>query len=130
MSAADPVMGYDDGVSGFVQRAGRSAKNGLRAMVLPALFLLLVVYFLWNATQGDRGLQAYALRQEQLKSVQADLAKAQADQAGWDRRVSELRNQRLDPDMLDERARAMLNLADPNDVVMPYGPGKRLFAPP
>jgi cell division protein FtsB len=130
MSAADPVMGYDDGVSGFVQRAGRSVKNGLRAMVLPALFLSLVIYFLWNATQGDRGLQAYALRQEQLKSVQADLAKAQADQAGWDRRVSELRNQRLDPDMLDERARAMLNLADPADIVVPYAPGKRLFSPP
>lgn len=99
-------------------------------MVLPALFLLLVAYFLYNATQGDRGLQAYALRQEQLKGVQADLAKAQADQAGWDRRVSELRSQRVDPDMLDERARAMLNLAEPTDIVVPYGQGKKLFTPP
>lgn len=130
MSAADAMIGYAGGVSGFVQRAGRSIKNGLRAMILPSIFMSLVAYFLWNATQGDRGLQAYALRQEQLKSVQADLAKAQADQAGWERRVGELRNQRLDPDMLDERARAMLNLADPADVVMPYGQGKRLFAPP
>ena len=130
MSAAGPAIGYNQAVSGFVERAGRSVKRGLRAMILPALFMSLVAYFLWNATQGDRGLQAYALRQEQLKMVQADLAKAQADQAGWERRVSELRSQRLDPDMLDERARAMLNLADPADVVMPYGPGKRLFAPP
>ncbi len=130
MSAADRLIGYDEGVSGFVQRAGRSLQNGLRAMILPAIFMSLVAYFLWNATQGDRGLQAYALRQEQLRSVRADLAKAQAEQAGWERRVSELRSQRLDPDMLDERARAMLNLADPADVVMPYGPGKRLFAPP
>jgi hypothetical protein len=38
-----------------------------------------------------------------------------------------LRTQRLDPDTLDERARAMLNLADPNDVVVMYGSGKRLF---
>lgn len=128
MSAAGLGIGYDHGVSGFVQRAGRSLQNGLRAMILPALFMLLVAYFLWNATQGDRGLQAYALRQEQLKSVQSDLAKAQADQAAWERRVSELRSQRLDPDMLDERARAMLNLADPGDIVIPYG--KRLFAPP
>ncbi|MDP9095105.1 MAG: septum formation initiator family protein, partial [Pseudomonadota bacterium] len=73
---------------------------------------------------------AYALRQEQLRSVQADLNKAQADQASWERRVSELRSQRVDPDMLDERARAMLNLADPADIVVPYGPGKKLFAPP
>ena len=130
MSAADAIVGYDGGVSGFVQRAGQAVKNGVRAMILPAIFMSLVAYFLWNATQGNRGLQAYALRQEQLKSIQADLAKVQADQAGWERRVSELRAQRLDPDMLDERARAMLNLADPADVVLPYGPGKRLFAPP
>lgn len=130
MSAARAPIGYTDDMSGFVQRAGQSLRNGLRAMVLPALFLLLVAYFLYNATQGDRGLQAYALRQEQLKGVQADLAKAQADQAGWDRRVSELRSQRVDPDMLDERARAMLNLAEPTDIVVPYGQGKKLFTPP
>ena len=130
MSAAGSEIGYNQGVSGFVERAGRSVKNGLRAMILPALFMSLVAYFLWNATQGDRGLQAYAFRQEQLRSVQADLAKAQTDQAGWERRVSELRSQHLDPDMLDERARSMLNLADPADIVVPYGPGKKLFAPP
>lgn len=130
MSAAGRLIDYTDGVSGFAQRAGRSVRNWLRAMILPALFLSLVAYFLWNATQGDRGLQSYALRQEQLKSVRAELAKTQIDQAGWERRVTELRLQRLDPDMLDERARAMLNLADPADIVMPYGQGKRLFAPP
>jgi len=98
--------------------------------VLPALFLSLVAYFLWNATQGDRGLQAYAIRQDQLKAFQAELGKVQAEQSGWERRVSELRPQHLDPDMLDERARAMLNLADPSDIVVPYGQGKRLFSPP
>lgn len=130
MSAARAPIGYTDPMSGFAQRVGQALRNGLRAMVLPALFLLLVAYFLYNATQGDRGLQAYAIRQEQLKTVQADLAKAQTDQAGWERRVSELRSQHVDPDMLDERARAMLNLADPADIVVPYGQGKRLFAPP
>jgi hypothetical protein len=33
----------------------------------------------------------------------------------------------VDPDTLDERSRAMLNLADPADIVVPYGPGKDLF---
>lgn len=130
MSAVRSAIGYTGAMSGFAQRAAGSLKNGLRAIVLPAIFLLLVAYFLWNATQGDRGLQSYAIRQEQLKAVQADLAKVQAEQAGWERRVSELRSQRLDPDMLDERARAMLNLADPSDIVIPYSQGKRLFAPP
>src|SRR3954447_19296659 len=106
---------------------GRMLRRVLKAVAPPALFLLLVAYFLWQATQGERGLKAYAMRQEQLKSVQAELDRTVAEQKGWDRRVSALRPQRLDPDMLDERARAMLNVADPADIVVPYGQGKKLF---
>ena len=95
-------------------------KRQLLAAIAPAIFMALVGYFGWNATQGDRGLKAYAMRQEQLTSVQAE-------RDTWERRVTGLRTQRLDPDTLDERARAMLNVADPNDIVMPYGANKRLF---
>ena len=102
-------------------------KRQLRAAVAPSVFLALVAYFCWNATQGERGLKAYAMRQDQLVSVQADLARTVAERDVWERRVMGLRTQRLDPDTLDERARAMLNVADPADVVLPYGAGKRLF---
>ncbi len=98
-----------------------------RAAVAPSVFLALVGYFCWNATQGDRGLRTYAMRQDQLKTVQAELGRVTQERETWERRVAGLRTQRLDPDTLDERARAMLNVADPADVVMPYGAGKRLF---
>jgi cell division protein FtsB len=106
---------------------GGMLRRGLKAVAPPAVFILLVASFMWQATQGERGLQAYAMRQEQLKSVQAELDRTVAEQRGWDRRVAALRSQRLDPDMLDERARAMLNVADPADIVVPYGQGKKLF---
>lgn len=105
----------------------RMLKRAALAALPPALFLALVGYFLWNATQGDRGLQAYAVREQQLKAAQAELARVTDEQNAWERRVSGLRSQHLNPDTLDERARAMLNLADPADVVMPYGAGKKLF---
>ena len=98
-----------------------------RAAVAPAVFLGLAGYFGWNATQGARGSQAYAVRQEQLRAVEAELLRATTERDMWERRVAGLRPQRLDPDTLDERARAMLNVADPSEVVMPYGAGKRLF---
>ena len=93
----------------------------------PLVFLSLVAYFVWNATQGDRGLRAYAGRLEDLKTAQADLKQAEADLLTWERRVNSLRANHLDPDALDERARAMLNLSDPGDVVIFYGQGKRLY---
>ncbi|CAH2599786.1 Septation inhibitor protein [Rhodovastum atsumiense] len=105
----------------------REIRRRVRAAVPPFVFLAIAGYFVWNATQGDRGLRAYALRQEDLKAALADLARAESDLATWERRVQGLRSNRLDRDALDERARQMLNLSDPTDVVMPYGQGKRLF---
>jgi cell division protein FtsB len=105
----------------------RSLKRRARAAVPPLVFLSLAGYFLWQAAQGDRGSAALARRQQDLKAAQAELVRAEADLAAWDRRVAALRTSRLDPDALDERARAMLNLSDPSDIIVPYGAGQRLF---
>lgn len=105
----------------------RDLKRRARGMIAPVIFLSLVGYFSWNATQGDHGLKAAAQRQDLLKQAHAELTRAEIDRDGWERRVSGLRTSRLDPDMLDERARAMLNLADPTDIVVQYPPKDRLF---
>jgi cell division protein FtsB len=106
---------------------GRRLKRGAKAAVAPVIFLSLVGYFGWNATHGDHGLMAFSQRQALLKQAQDELSKAQADRDGWERRVAGLRSNHLDPDALDERARAMLNLADPADIVVPYPPNDKLF---
>ena len=106
---------------------GRFIRRKLAAATAPFVFLCLAGYFVWNGTQGDRGLNALAQRQDDLKGAQAQLARAETDLAIWERRVSGLRSSRLDRDALDERARAMLNLSDPADVVVPYAQGQKLF---
>lgn len=105
---------------------GRRIRAVLRAMVAPTVFLALVGYFGWNATQGDRGLQSYAMRQQQLASIQADLAHIGQERDILERRVAGLRTQRLDTDTLDERARTILYAADPTEVIVMYPPGKRI----
>ncbi|MBV8096831.1 MAG: septum formation initiator family protein [Acetobacteraceae bacterium] len=105
---------------------GGALKRGLTGAIAPAIFLSLVGYFGWNAVRGDHGLRSYAKREELLKEVQADLARAEADRDAWARRVAGLRSDHLDRDTLEERARAMLNLADPADIVVPYAPKDRL----
>ncbi len=106
---------------------GRAIKRFVKA-VLPSVLLLAVAgYFAWSATQGNRGLQSYARQQDQLRLAQAELTRVNGEVEAWERRVSALRNSRLDPDVLDERARAILNVADPSETVVLYGPGKKLF---
>lgn len=105
----------------------REVKRKVKAVLVPVVFLLLVVYFCWNATKGDHGLVAYAQRKVLLTQVQADLANAEAERAAWAARVAGLRAEHLDADTLDEQARAMLNLSNPNDVILMYPPRDKLF---
>ena len=105
----------------------RSVQRQARAAVAPLVFLSLTTYFSWHATQGNRGLVAYADRQQDLVLARAQLGRAEAEVAVWERRVAGLRGARLDADALDERARAMLNVTDPADVVLMYPSGQKLF---
>lgn len=101
--------------------------NRMKAWVAPVLFLSLAAYFGWSATQGQHGLFAYTQRDALLKQALADEAAVQQDHDDWARRVYGLRSNHLDLDTLDERARAQLNLADPNDVIVPFTGKDRLF---
>jgi cell division protein FtsB len=53
-----------------------------------------------------------------MATMQGDLKHLKAERALWERRVALLRSDRIDPDMLDERARALLGLADPRDLTL------------
>jgi cell division protein FtsB len=55
------------------------------------------------------------------------LEAARAENAAVQRRVNGLRADGLDRDQLEERARALLNLSQPTEVVVPYPPGQRLY---
>ena len=106
---------------------GNEMKRRAKATVAPLIFLSLAGYFSWNAVQGDRGLVAFAQRQELLTQAQADQAKAKTERDAWERRAAGLRPRHIDADTLDERARAMLNLSDPTDIIVPYATKDRLF---
>ena len=105
----------------------RELKRRCRAMVAPAIFMAITGYFAWNATQGDRGLVAYAQRQDLLHQVVTEQTAAKAERDGWENRVSGLRAKHLDPDTLDERARAMLNLSEPTDVIVKLSAQDKMF---
>ncbi len=105
----------------------RAVKRKVREAVPPAIFLGLTAYFGWNATQGDLGLKSYARQLALLDRATAARATAVLEQQSWRQRVEGLRDAALDADTIDERARAMLNLANPDEVVVPYGPNDKLF---
>ncbi len=72
-------------------------------------------YFAYHAVQGDRGIVAWLRIDNQLAESEATLAGLVAEHEKIEHRVALLSPRSLDPDMLEERARIMLNSADPND---------------
>ncbi len=61
---------------------------------------------------------AMAHLQREVLIAEQNLAEAETTRKIWERRVSALRNQSLDPDMLDERARVLLNFARKDDLIV------------
>ncbi len=96
----------------------RAIKNRLRGLVAPAIFLALTYYFGWNAVHGKSGLEAQAAQREQLAAAQKQADATHKRLVIWQTKVASLSGQAIQPDMLDEEARTVLNLADPNDLVI------------
>jgi cell division protein FtsB len=93
-------------------------RSVLTTLCLYVLAALLIGYFGVNAFTGNHGLKARHDLDLQISGLTQELAQIRAEREQWQRRVALLKSDRLDPDMLDERARALLNYVDPRDVVI------------
>ena len=88
------------------------------ALGLYAIAALFVGYFAVNAFSGNHGLRAKQQLDEQIAELSGELGRTQQERAQWERRVQLLRSDRLDPDLLDERARAELQYIHPREVTL------------
>ena len=84
----------------------------------PACGIALTGYFSYNLVIGERGFLAWRRLSGELQAQDARLAALQAEKKDLSRRVSNLSPDHLDPDLLDERVRATLDLVAPNELVI------------
>ena len=89
-----------------------------RQILVPIIFAMMFGYFGYHLVNGDRGLLAMAHLQRETQIADQNLAEAETTRKIWERRVAALRNQSLDPDMLDERARILLNFSRKEDIIV------------
>lgn len=75
-------------------------------------------FFIHEAQSGNRGAERNALIQIDVERLEAELAEVKQQRADIERRNAQLSVHSLDADFLDERARAMLNVANPDEVVV------------
>src|SRR6185436_17666275 len=91
-------------------------KRRARDLVGPVLGLSALLYFVYHAVEGDRGLLAYFRLTHDITETQAGFDQIAADRHSLELRVSRLRSDSLDRDLLEERARTILNYVRPEEI--------------
>jgi cell division protein FtsB len=92
-------------------------KSILTGLALYLVAAALIGYFGVNAYTGKYGLKARQELDQEIISLTSELARLKRERADGEHRVSLLRSDRVDPDMLDERARYQLDYGNPHELV-------------
>jgi cell division protein FtsB len=87
--------------------------------IIASIFGVAVIgYFAFHAVEGERGLRAYFALNLQTELAREERDALRHDRMTVERRVNLLKPESLDLDMLDERARTVLNKVHEDDFVI------------
>jgi cell division protein FtsB len=92
-------------------------KSFLTGLALYTMAAAMIGYFGVNAYTGRYGLNAQQELDQEIIALTSELARLKQERAEGEKRVSLLRSDQVDPDMLDERARFELDYVNPHDLV-------------
>lgn len=90
-------------------------------LVKPILLSLGFLYLGFHAMHGERGLYALFRELRHREVLQEDYAKVKAEREGMELKVSHMRDESLDLDLLDEQYRRMLGGTKEGEVIILFG---------
>ena len=89
-----------------------------RQVLGPAIGICIVSYFVYHVIHGDRGLIAWRSLGQRLATAGVELNQIRTERNILEHRVGLLRPDSLDPDMLDEWSRRILNFGHRDETVI------------
>ena len=96
----------------------RELKRRAHFVLGPVIGIALTGYFFYNLVEGEHGLLRWLSLTREIRVENANLESVRAQRQALDLKVSDLKPNHLDPDLLDERVRATLNLVAPDEIVI------------
>lgn len=82
------------------------------------LLMVLCSYFSYFAVKGDRGVLTYMALQDKVSEAEKVRADYDRQRADLEQKVKLLSSSSLDLDLLDERARAVLNVIGDDEFII------------
>jgi len=99
-------------------RLFREIKTRARQAAPQVLAACMVAYFAYHALNGDRGFYAWIMLKQERAQALATAENLRQTRSDMEMRVGLLRSESLDPDLLEERAQAILNYGSAHDHVI------------
>ncbi|NBN62102.1 septum formation initiator family protein [Microvirga tunisiensis] len=85
---------------------------------MPAVAMAVLGYFGFHSVSGEFGIAGRERIEREVAALEAQLAELRYEREHLATRVSLLRPESLDPDMIDERARINLNVVHVNELAI------------
>ena len=92
--------------------------NSKKNLVKMSAIAVAIAYFGYHAVSGDGGVVAYIRLKKQVAEKQEELDTKKEEFKSLERKVKLLSDKTLDPDLLEERCRAINNLSDASDCIV------------
>ena len=96
----------------------REMRRRARVLLVPLFSLTLIGYFAYSLVEGNRGLVAWRQITQELAVAKENLASVDAERAALEHKVSHLRADHVDPDLLDTQIRRTLDVVKPDEIVI------------
>jgi cell division protein FtsB len=96
----------------------RKLRTFLSTLCLYVGCALVIGYFGANAYSGNHGLRAKQDLDQQFADLNGELERLRQERAEWQHRVKLLKSASIDPDTLDERARAVLGYLERRELTL------------
>ena len=96
----------------------REIRRRGKVLVGPLLGMALTGYFAYHLVEGDRGLRAWVRLTQELRVAKENLAAVSAQRTELEHRVSHMRPDHVDPDLLDAQVRRTLDLVRPDEIII------------
>lgn len=87
-------------------------------LAVTAVCLSLLAYIGWSYQEGPHSAKNFTVLSARIAALETELKDTSAERQRRDARVALLRPESLDPDMLDEMARRVLDYTAPNELVL------------
>ena len=90
----------------------------MRPYLPTAVLSVAIFYFAFHMLSGEQGVLNWMAYAREIKALNGQIAEAQTERRSLEVRARALSPRGLDMDLVDERARAVLGYADPQEYVV------------